>query len=157
MFMDRRTFVTGLAAALPLGLISGDGTFAQSGQRIRSIVVDTKPLEARGASGAAAVLRPQLQASLQRQFAGRLGGAGPVLVVRVQTLMLGAFAGPSGGTLGMSSSDYMEGDVTFGAEKFPLMVTQDSSAGGAWYLPDNQQRRLRALTDQFAGWVARRV
>jgi hypothetical protein len=51
----------------------------------------------------------------------------------------------------------MEGDVTFGAEKFPLMVTQDSGAGGAWYLPDNQQRRLRALADQFAGWVARRV
>lgn len=153
--MDRRTFVTGLAAALPLGLASG--ALAQPSQRIRSIVVDTKPLEARGASGAAAVLRPQLQASLQRQFAGRIGGNGPALVVRVQTLMLGAFAGPSGGTLGMSSSDYMEGDVTFGAEKFPLMVTQDSSAGGAWYLPDNRERRLRALADQFAGWVARRV
>jgi hypothetical protein len=158
--MNRREFTFGLFAAcggFSLASVCGSGALAQTGKRFGSIVVDTRPLEARGASGAAAIIRPQLQASLQREFAGRIGPGGPPLVVRIQTVLLSPYAGGGGGSREASSSDFLEGDVSAGGERFPLFVSQDSSAGGAWYLPDNEARRLRALADQFAGWVRRRV
>jgi hypothetical protein len=144
-------------AVLASSLSPGERVLAQ-GQSFSRIVVDTRPLEARGAGAAAAILRQELQAALNREFAGRLGRGGPVLIVRLQTVSLGPFAGPGGsGERGFSSSDYLEGDVSAGSARFPMFVTQDSSAGGAWFLPDNDARRLRALADQFAGWVRRKV
>lgn len=159
--MERRAFLSGTAAAaacLLAAILAGARSApAADGGPIRAIVVDSRPLEARGASGAAAILRAQLQESLKREFAGRIGKGGPTLVVRLQTVYLGAYAGGGGGLRPTGSSDYLEGDVTLGDRHFPLLVTQDSSAGGAWYLPDNDVRRLRALANQFAGWVRRKV
>ncbi|MEX2129726.1 MAG: hypothetical protein WD871_16015 [Xanthobacteraceae bacterium] len=159
--MNRREFTFGLlagAAGFLLAKVLGDSAaFAQSGQRFSAIVVDTKPLEARGASGAAAIIRPQLQASLQREMAGRIGRGGPTLVVRIETVFLAASAIEGGGRRSASYSDYLEGEVIAGQQRFPLFATQSSSMAGAWYAPDNEARRLRALAVQFAGWVSRKV
>ena len=44
-----------------------------------------------------------------------------------------------------------------GSQAFPMLVTQASSTGGAWYSPENEVRRLIAIADSFASWIKRRV
>jgi hypothetical protein len=154
--MDRRALLRGLAAivaglSLP-GLLDPDDARAQGTQRFSRIIVDTKPLEARGGRAAAAIIRPQLQASLQREFSGQIGGSGPALVVRLQTVLL-SLDTPSG--RGRPMTDYLEADVVAGARSFPLLVTQDNV--GDWRSPFNEQQRLRALADSLASWVRRGV
>jgi hypothetical protein len=154
--MNRRAFLSGLgafAAALSLSHWLA-GEVAAQGQTFSRIVVDTKPMEARGGGAAAAVLRPRLQAALQREFSGRIARGGPVLVARVHSVQLSIFSGVErGGT----PTDYLEGEVIAGGQAFPMLVTQSSDAGGAWYLPDNEARRLTAIADSFASWIRRRV
>jgi len=155
--MNRRAFVTGLAAVmagftLPHWL--GGGRASAQGQTFSRIVVDTRPLEARGAGGQAAIIRPRLQASLRRELAGRIGRRGPVLIARVHTISLSSFIGNDRGGV---PSDYLEGEVIVGREGFPMLVTQSSDSGGTWYLPDNEARRLQAIADSFASWIRRRV
>lgn len=157
--MDRRAFLSGSAAVLAgaAALLSPAGkALAQSGQRVRRIVVDTRPLEGRGGRGAAAIVGARLRESLNREFAGRLG-AGPDLVVRVHTVLLGTM--PMGGGDGFAgpSSDYMEVDFAIGGRREPLLVTLSSDSAGVWYLPDNEPRRLRALADSAASWIGRRT
>lgn len=154
--MNRRAFLSGLAAftagiALPYWLV-GDA-HAQGGTFSR-IVVDTKPLEARGARGAASVIRPHLQAALQREFAGRIGRGGPTLVARVNTVYLSSY---TGATRGGTPSDYLEGEVVVGGQAFPMLVTQASDVGGGWYVAGNEARRLAAIAESFASWIRRRV
>jgi hypothetical protein len=154
--MNRRVFLSGLtafAAGLSLPGWLGGGVAAQ-GQTFSRIVVDTKPLQARGGGAAASVIGPRLQASLQRELAGRIGRGGPTLVARVYSVQLSFY---SGATRGGVPSDYLEGEVIVGGKAFPMLVTQAASAGGAWYLPDNEPRRLIAIADSFASWIKRRV
>jgi len=154
--MNRRVFVSGLAAfaaGLSLPAWLGGGAAAQD-QTFSRIVVDTKPLQARGGGAAASVIGPRLQASLQRELAGRIGRGGPTLVARVHSVRLAFYSGVDrGGT----PSDYLEGEVIAGSGAFPMLVTQAASTGGAWYLPDNETRRLIAIADSFASWIKRRV
>lgn len=155
--MNRRAFVTGLAATMAgftLPHWFGGCAASAQGQSIGRIVVDTRPLEARGGGGQAVIIRPRLQASLQREFAGRIGRRGPVLTVRVHTVTLSSFIGNDRGGV---PSDYLEGEVIVGREGFPMLVTQSSDSGGTWYLADNEARRLRAIADSFASWIRRRV
>jgi hypothetical protein len=154
--MNRRAFLSGLAAfagglSLPHWL---GGDALSQGQTFSRIVVDTRPLQARGATAAAAVIGPHLQASLQRELAGRIGRGGPVLTARVHSVQLSFY---SGATRGGVPSDYLEGEVIVGGQAFPMLVTQASSTGGAWYLPDNEARRLISIADSFASWIKRRV
>jgi hypothetical protein len=155
--MNRRVFLSGLAAlaaGLSLPAWLGRGAAAQ-GQTFSRIVVDTKPLQARGAAAAASVVGPRLQASLQRELAGRIGRGGPVLTARVHSVQLSSYTGVERG--GGVPSDYLEGEVIAGGQAFPMLVTQASSSGGAWYNPDNEVRRLIAIADSFASWIKRRV
>ena len=155
--MNRRDFLSGLGAivaafTLPHWL-GGDVASAQ-GQSVGRIVVDTKPLEARGAAGQAAIIRPRLQASLQREFAGRVGRGGAVLIARVHTIQLAGFAGNDRGGV---PSDYLEGEVIVGGQSFPMLVTQSADVAGPYYASDNEARRLYAIADSFASWIRRRV
>lgn len=156
--MNRRAFLLGLAAvsaAIPFARFFSTEAFAQSGRTVSRIVVDTGPLEARGARGAAAVIGQQLRASLPKEFAGRIG-RGPVLTVRIHTVLLSHFAG--GGTdFSGVPSDYLEGELIVGQERIPLQVSVSADSGGAWYVPGFEERRLRALADGFASWARRRV
>jgi hypothetical protein len=143
-----------MAAIAAQFLVPISAGFAQ-GRTVSRIVVDTRPLEARGGRGAAAILRAQLQASLQREFAGSIG-RGPELVARVNSVLLSSGEG-GGDDSGSVHSDYLEGEIVIGKERIPILVTVSSDTAGAWYLPDIEQRRLRALADSFASWARRRV
>jgi len=155
--MNRRIFLHGLGAALagaPLAVLAGVPALAQGRQTFSRVVADTRPLEARGGGGAAAVLRPYLQQSLQRVFAGRIG-RGPVLTARVQTLQMASFAGSD--RFGGVQSDFLEGEAVIGQERIPFLVSLPASTAGSGHLPGSDEWRLRALADAFAGWIARRV
>jgi hypothetical protein len=154
--MNRRVFLSGLAAfAAGLSLPSWfGGVAAAQGQTFSRIVVDTRPLQARGGGAAASIIGPRLQASLQRELAGRIGRGGPVLTARVHSVQLSTFTGVERGGV---PSDYLEGEVIAGGQAFPMLVTQASSSGGAWYSPENEARRLIAIADSFASWIKRRV
>ena len=154
--MNCRAFLSGFAAfAAGLSIPRWFGSEAAAqGQTFSRIVVDTKPLQVRGWSGEASVIGPRLQASLQRELAGRIGRGGPVLTARVHSVRLSSYTGADRGGI---PSDYLEGEVIVGSSAFPMLVTQASSSGGAWYLPDNEQRRLIAIADSFASWIKRRV
>jgi hypothetical protein len=155
--MNRRVLMSGLAASaaglLLTPLFPGSAP-AQAGTFSR-IVVDTKPLEARGGGGQAAIIGPRLRASLQREFAGRIGRGGPALIVRVHTVQLSSFTGRerSGGV----ATDYLEAEVIAGGVQFPALITVASDSGGAWYVPGSEERRLIGLADGLASWVRRRV
>lgn len=156
--MNRRELLTGaaaLAASLPLLRWLGTDAFAQGAERFSRIVVDTRPLEARGGRGAAAVVGQRLRASLAREFAGRIGGRGPSLVARVHTINLSPFT--TGADRGGVPSDYLEGEVVAGDLRFPMLVTQPSNIAGRGYLSENEIQRLQSLADSFAGWIRRRV
>jgi hypothetical protein len=154
--MNRRAVLLCVAGAAASAALPGrfGGTASAQGQTFSRIVVDTKPMEARGAGATAAVLRPRLQAALQREFAGRIGRGGPVLVARVHSVQLSMYSGVGRGGV---PTDYLEGEVIAGGQAFPMLVTQSSDVGGAWYLPDNERRRLDAIADSFASWIRRRV
>ena len=154
--MNRRAFLSrGAVAATGLLLPNWLAAAASAqGQTFSRIVVDTKPYEARGGGAHAAILRSRLQSSLQREFAGRIGRGGPVLVARVHSVQLSFYAGVGRGGV---PTDYLEGEVIAGRQSFPMLVTQASDSGGAWYLPDNEVRRLIAIADSFASWIRRRV
>jgi hypothetical protein len=154
--MNRRVFLSGLAtlaAAFSLPTWFGRDAAAQ-GQTFSRVVVDTRPLQARGGGAAASVIGPRLQASLQRELAGRIGRGGPVLTARVHSIQLSTYTGVERGGV---PSDYLEGEVIAGGQAFPMLVTQASSTGGAWYSPENEVRRLIAIADSFASWIKRRV
>jgi hypothetical protein len=150
--MNRRALLLGLGA-FASGLILAREVFSQ-GQTFSRIVVDTRPLQARGGSAAASIIGSRLQASLQRELAGRIGRGGPALVARVHSVQLSMYVGRDRGG---PPSDYLEGEVITGGQGFPMLVTQASDVGGAWYLPDNEVRRLIAIADSFASWIKRRV
>jgi hypothetical protein len=152
--MDRRIFLQGMGACAAVLFGPFSAAFAQ-GRTIGGIVVDTKPLEARGGRGAAAVIGQQLRASLPREFAGRIG-RGPVLTVRIHTVLLSQYSGGND-DFGGIPSDYMEGELIVGQERIPLQMSVSADSGGTWYLPGFDERRLRALADGFASWARRRV
>ena len=78
-----------------------------------------------------------------------------MLTARVHSVQLSTYTGVERG--GGVPSDYLEGEVIVGGQAFPMLVTQASSSGGAWYNPDNEVRRLIAIADSFASWIKRRV
>lgn len=154
--MNRRAFSNGAVAtvaACALTMLCYGAALAQAGGFSR-IIVDAKPLEVRGGSGQAAVIAPRLRASLQREFAGRIGRGGPALVVRVHTVQLASFTGRDRGGV---PNDYLEAEVIAGPVRFPILVTLSSDAGGAWYLPGSEVRRLEGLADGLVNWVRRRI
>ncbi len=112
-----------------------------------------------------------VSAELQRTLTELLGptfrhGAGNRLVVRVNSIWLASYAGGGGGgkpSDGGASNDYLESLVTLydsrgrELENWPIMSTETSGGAGAWYLPDVDQRRLKALARNNAYWIKRYV
>lgn len=156
----RRALVLGLAAAvitLP----------AQAQPRAYSrITVDTSRLRELGLGPYAQYVEANLVRSLSQAFAGRAGVRGaPALVVRITSLQLSSYAGSGGGGFhfgggGGSSSDYMDGEALVYegrrlVTRHPQLSALPSSSGGAWYGPQNEQRRTVALCDHYASWLAR--
>ena len=109
-------------------------------------------------------------AELQRTLADILGGAfhpgaGNRLVVTVNSLWLASYAGGGGSRManGGGSNDYLESVATLydhsGRElgSWPIISTESAAGAGAWYRPDIDQRRLKALARNNAWWIKRYV
>lgn len=111
----------------------------------------------------------RIRIAMERQLAATLGpiyrpGAGPTLHVTVKGVWLSSFAGGSGGgkpTGGGGSNDNFDSEITVVGPRgevlqtFPILSVLDSGSGGAWYLPDVDQRRVAALIENNALWIRR--
>lgn len=111
----------------------------------------------------------RIRVAMERQLAATLGpmyrrGAGPTLHVTVKGVWLASFAGTSGGgkpTGGGGSNDNFDSEIfVLGPrgevlQTFPILSVLDSGSGGAWYLPDVDQRRVAALIENNALWIRR--
>lgn len=158
MILDRRALL-----ALPLAAAAGPA-LSQAAPGYSAISVDVEPLRARGLGDYSDLVGRTLQGELATAFADARLPAGPRLVVRVTGLSMRAYAGGESSRLGGSggtSNDYMEGEALVIGRKgavlrrHPQLSALPASSGGAWYLPDNEQRRLAALSAHFAGWLRR--
>ncbi|WP_156463041.1 hypothetical protein [Methylobacterium sp. Leaf93] len=153
--------VTILAMASPT-LAEGLSSFGAT--RLSAIRVDVGPLLAAGGGAPAEALRDDLLGALNREFADRIGGAGPVLVVRIKSLSLRPYTGSEGGRSGFgggSQSDYLDGEALIVGRRgeflarHPQLSALPSSSGGAWYDPDSERRRVAAIAQHYAGWLRR--
>ncbi|KMO39846.1 hypothetical protein VQ03_15130 [Methylobacterium tarhaniae] len=151
-----------LAAALPAS--AQDGTLPP-GTRFSGIQVDVRPLLATGLNVYAERVRAELQAALTRTFADRVGGPGPVLVVRVTGLSLNPYAGSEtrdgrgGGNA--TNTDYLEGEALVVDRRgtvllrHPQLSATNASSGGAWYDPASERRRVTYIAGHYAQWLRR--
>ncbi|MDP4023939.1 hypothetical protein Q8W71_15010 [Methylobacterium sp. NEAU 140] len=153
--------------ALLLAAASGpdaaaEGAFPPTAQ-FSSVRVDVQPLLAKGGGLQAEALAADLTEALRKSFAGRIGGRGPGLVVVISSLSLRPYVGSGGGRFGLGSTqnDYMEGEALLvgrGGQvlgRHRQLTATPSSYGGAWYDPQFEERRLAAISDIYAQWLAR--
>jgi hypothetical protein len=149
-----------VAAALP---VSAQDATLPPGTRFSAIRVDVGPLLARGLGPYAEAVQGELQAALAKNFADRVGGPGPTLVVRVTGLSLNPYAGSEtrfgGGNA--TNSDYLEGEALVVDRagtvmlRHPQLSATNASAGGAWYDPASERRRVSYISEHYAAWLRR--
>ncbi len=163
MHKDRLGRRTVLAAAAAVLALAGSAR-AEPAARYASVSVDVGPLRARGLGSYAELVRATMQAELSAAFADRLGGGGPRLVVRIDAVSMRDYVGGESSRFGGSggaSNDYLEGEaMVIGRRgevllRRPQLSALPASSGGAWYLPDNENRRLAAISRHFAAWLRR--
>ncbi|MBP1179101.1 hypothetical protein [Methylobacterium sp. PvR107] len=152
-------------AGLLLGAVAGSAAASDfpATSVFSDVRVDVRPLRDKGAGLQAEALADDLTAALRKNFSGRIGGRGPRLVVVVTSLSLRPFAGAGAqrGFGGNFQTDYMEGEALLVGPKgqvlgrYPQMTATPSSYGGAWYDPQFEPRRLAAIADIYAQWLAR--
>ncbi len=149
-------------AMAPGAVAQESGRFA-AGQ-VAGVQVDVRPLIALGNGSQAEALRADLLAALRETFADRIGRRGPLLVVRIKGLSINPYVGNGGGRNGFGNgtqSDYLDGEALLvgprGAviARHPQLSATPSSAGGAWYDPDSERRRVTAIAAHYAGWLRR--
>lgn len=156
MIVSKRRFLA--AGLLATGSIA---TPALARPFAGAIVVDARPLAAKGASAAAAAVERALTAELASAFAGALP-PGARLVVRIDGLSLAAFAGGTGVNRS-GETDALEGVATLvGAggqvlSTYPLRNVVPASSAGAWYVPGNEGRRLVEVCRNYALWLRRGI
>ena len=163
--LTRRAALAALGGALAALPALGRPAAAQTGATFRAINIDTTQLVGRDA----VLVRRNLARDLPAAFAGRITGArgAPTLLVRITSLSLGSYTGSaSGGGSGGSTvdTDYMEGEaliVPAGGKtptaRVPMLAAVPSASAGAWYLPDNEERRIAYISSFFASWLTKRV
>lgn len=164
----RRSFLslTATAAALALAPLGASTAHAQEAT-VGAIRIDAAPLVEQGWGASAAIARDELARTLIDQLGPVYRrGAGATLVVTLNSMWLASYAGGGGGgkpSDGGASNDYLNSVATLvdrrGRElaRYPIMSTELSSSGGAWYRPDVDQRRVMALARNNALWIKRYI
>lgn len=150
-----------LGAAAFAVAAAGAGPARPDPAGFRTVAVDVAPLRAKGLGLYAEEVRAALESELQQAFADRIGRSERRLVVRIDGISLRSYAGGGSPRFGGSGTqnDYLEGEaLVLGRRgevlaRHPQLSAVPSSSGGAWYLPDGETRRLRALAAHFAGWL----
>lgn len=161
-----------LAVLIALGslapLPSAARQAVRRGAPAASLVIDVTRLRALGLGPAADVI----EQAAYREFAAIGVPGGNRLVVRFQALSLNAYSGGEGsdgggggggggGSGNGTNNDYLEGDATVIGPGGQVVTTVHhvlalpANAGGAYYLPGAEQRRVIGLTRTFAEWVKR--
>ena len=156
---NRRALLLGLAAA---AVAPGRAGLAQSAGPYANVAVDVARLRAVGYGPYADTVARTLEAALREAFADRMAPRGARLLVRIDGVSLRSYVGGESrfGSSG-TPNDYMEGEALVIGSGGAVLARRHqlsalpASSGGAWYLPDNESRRLAALSEHFAGWLRR--
>ena len=143
---------------------------AQAEPRFSRVVIDTAPMAASGAAQLGENIKPLLAPGVAEALAGLIDPRdrrAPVLVISIRSLDLPSYSGsddsePHFHSGGGMSSDSLDTVVSVVAGRkvlstFPLLVSQPSSAGGSWFLPNNEDRRVQSLGRSLGGWVRRKL
>src|SRR6478735_8406033 len=165
--ITRRHFLASSLGAAALAALPGvSSAFAQAAP-IGSIKIEFAPTVTHAWGANIAIVRSELERTLAELLGPSLQrGAGTRLVVNISSVWLASYAGGGGGgkpSDGGAANDYLESIATLydrsGRElaNYPILSTELSGGAGAWYLPDVDQRRLRALARNNAYWIKRYV
>ena len=160
----RRQFLASACGTAALALLAVPLAFAQ-GVPIGSIRVEFSPSVVQAWGANTALVKAELESTLADLLGPSLQrGAGTRLIVNVSSVWLASYAGGGGGGKpgdGGGSNDYLESTATLydrsgrAIASYPIMSTELSGGAGAWYRPDVDQRRLRALARNNAYWIKR--
>lgn len=163
----RRSFLASSLGVTALVLTAGASSASAQFLPIGSVRVEFAPTVTHGWGENVVIVRSELERTLAELLGPSLQrGAGTRLLVNVRSIWLAAYAGGGGGgkpSDGGASNDYLESTVTLydrsGRElaSWPILSSELSGGAGAWYLPDVDQRRLRALARNNAYWIKRYV
>lgn len=152
-----------VAAVAVLAALGGPAIAHAGAARFHAIIIDTSPMAAKGVPNLAARVRAALAPALAQELAGRVATGdrrAPDLVVRVDAFELATTDGSDSFFSG--ELDYLDGEVSVVSgrnvlETFPLTTRQSPQVAGAWYLPDNEQRRMVFIAGSFAQWVRQKL
>lgn len=172
MKITRRTLLSlgvALGASLALAGCQTASPALGPGGTVGSIGVDIEPLLAQGWGPNAALVKITMENELATVFAGRVQRGAPRLVVRVNSILTPSYVGNSGGGGrfggggGNGTNDYLDSEARLLGPRgeivaaFPVLSAVPASSSGAWYLQDNDTRRLQTLARHNASWVGRSV
>jgi len=110
-----------------------------------------------------ALVKTELESTLAELLGPSLRrGAGTRLVIAVSSIWFTDFAAGGGKPRdGGGGNDYLESTATLydrgGRELASWPIRSTEPIAGAWYLPDIDQRRLKALARNNAYWIKRYV
>lgn len=162
----RRHFLAFALGASALAPFAATPVFAQAAPIGSIQVVFTPKVMEAWAPAHTALVKAELESTLAELLGPSLRrGSGTRLIIAVSSIWFGAFAGGGGGGKpkdGGGDNDYLESTATLydrgGRElaSWPIRSTE-GMGGGAWYLPDIDQRRLKALARNNAYWIKRYV
>jgi hypothetical protein len=155
--LSRRSVLAGALGALAAG-----PALAQA-PGFGGIEVDVRPLAAKGGGLAADLLRQVVTQEARAVFADRIARGGPRLVIVLTSLQMTAYAGEGSGRWGGAGggSDYLDGEaLLLGARgevlsRTPQLFAQPANAGGAWFDPDSERRRVVMLGRNYVAWLRR--
>lgn len=162
--ITRRTLVLTALSGFAVGAALPVAALAQVRQ-IGAVKVDASRLVDQGWGTQA----PAIGAVMEQELITQLGpmfrrGSGNTLLVTLRSLWLASYAGGGGGgkpTSGGASNDNLDSVATLLDRQgrviasWPILSTELSSSGGAWYLPDVDRRRVEALIRNNALWIKR--
>jgi hypothetical protein len=133
-----------------LAAVACQNAFAQSGLPIRNIRVDVAPLRANAGDPTASWVQRGLPDQLAQALAGRMTAQGGTLVVRIDSVTLGAIKDSS-------AWDNISGVATIGGVQWPLRASAryQASAIDQVRFEESNHRRVTQLGQALAYWLAR--
>jgi hypothetical protein len=157
--MTRRLVLASSLGAAAFTLVPG---IAAAQVPIGSIKIQFLPAVTHAWGANVAIVRSELERTLIDLLGPSLQrGAGTRLVVTIGRLWLASDI--RGGRFSGASDDYLESTATLydrgnrELASYPIMSTELSGGAGAWYRPDIDQLRLRALARNNAYWIKRYI
>ena len=146
----RRVAIAACGAIALLAVVAGQNALAQSGLPIRNIQVDLAPLRANVGDPTALWVQQGLPDQLTQALAGRMTPRGGTLVVRIDSLTLGARKHDW-------AWDNISGVATIGGMQRPLRATTRYlvSAIDQTMVEESNRQRVTQLLQALSYWLAR--